>query len=756
MSRAKELTRNTFIITLGRVSTQFISFLLLPLYTALLTTEEYGTVDLITTLVQLLIPIMSIMIDQGAFRYLLNCVTEDDKKRTITSAFAVLICTSGICLFIYGIASVFVANPYKIWLLLILIATAFSHLFLQIARGLKHTGDYALGSFVCSVSTIALNVLCIAFLKMGAVGMLIATFLGNLACSLFLFCKLGIFKYIGIKYIDKGVAKDELKYSSPLVPNQLSLWVMNSSDRLIVSFILGTAANGILAVSHKFPTIYMTFFNVFQLAWHETGAIHYFDEDRDEFFSGMIHKLVAIFSTLCMCVLVALPLVFNILVRGSFSDAYYNIPIYLVAFLFNVVVGILGVVYVATKKTAEIAKTTMLAAAINFVVHIALINYIGLFAASISTFVGYLVTMVYRIIDTKKYLKIKYNVGQFSIIGAALALCTYIYYLRNMIVSLVFLPFFIAFVLLFNRQIVKDAWSLLNDKIGSKIGKNKLIGLVIAIFVAMFALGGLYIWNKTKDKTADIQNSYKGEIIQVTPDRTVLFEEFGADNFTCTGLTYDPIDDCFWIADYGAIEKGDAVEPRIVSVDAGFTNVVDSIDLTNISFEDINLQGIAFDTLRNEIWAAIGEHIIRLNKNGEVTSSFKLDSAIKCNANGICYDEEEDCLWVLCAAQYLLKCDVQGKVINQYKFNYSAQDHIAICNGKLFITVGDDYSGDYNYLCVVSTNGEIEGLYQIEGSNAIEGVTCYKGRILISNDGYYHSDKVGKSYICVYAIKDFQ
>ena len=412
MSRAKELTKNTLIITVGRISTQFVTFLLLPLYTALLSTEEYGTVDLITTLVQLLIPIVSIMIDQGVFRYLLNCETEEQRSKAISSAFAVLLGTSAATIVLYFIIGVFISASYKIWLLLILLVTAFSHLFLQIARGLKHTGDYAIGSFFCSASTILLNVICIAFLRMGAVGMLIATFSGNLLCCILLFFKLRIYNYIRINLFDKTLAKEELKYSAPLVPNQLSLWVMNSSDRLIVSFILGTAANGILAVSHKFPTIYMTFFNVFQLAWHETGAVHYFDEDRDEFFTEMIERLVSIFSTLCMCVLVVLPLVFDLFVKGAFASAYYNVPIYLIAFLFNVVIGVLGVVYVATKKTTEIAKTTMISAAINIIVHLALIKLIGLYAASISTFAGYLITLIYRIIDTKKYLNIKYNHGQ--------------------------------------------------------------------------------------------------------------------------------------------------------------------------------------------------------------------------------------------------------------------------------------------------------------------------------------------------------
>ena len=313
---------------------------------------------------------MSIMIDQGVFRYLLNCETEEDKKKTISSAFFLLLLTSVITVAIFFGISLFVSNPYKLWLLLILIATAFSNLFLQIARGLKQTSDYALGSFVCSSSTIVLNVLCIAFLRMGADGMLAATLAGNVICCLFLFIKLGVVQYISFTSFNKKTARDELKYSIPLVPNQLSLWVMNSSDRLIVTFFLGAAANGILAVSHKFPAIYMTFFNIFQLAWHETGAIHFFDEDRDSFFTDMVKRILSIFSTLCMGVIVVLPIVFNWFVNSAFEEAYYNIPIYLIASLFNVVIGLLGVVYVATKKTIEIAKTTLLAAFINIIVNL--------------------------------------------------------------------------------------------------------------------------------------------------------------------------------------------------------------------------------------------------------------------------------------------------------------------------------------------------------------------------------------------------
>ena len=467
MGRTKDLAKNTLIITVGRISTQFITFLLLPLYTSLLSTDEYGTVDLITTLVQLFIPVVSLMIDQSVFRYLLSCENDSQKKKIISNAFFVLVGFSSLFIVVYLALMPFIISQYKIWILLILVATTFSNLFLQIARGLKQTTEYAIGSFICSVVTIALNVLCIALIKMGAVGRLLATFLGNVVCCLYLFYRLGIVKYISISTVNKQTTIDELKYSIPLVPNQLSLWVMNSSDRLIVSFMLGTAANGLLAVSHKFPAIFMTFFNIFQLAWHETGAVHYFDDDRDSFFSETIEKIVVLFATLCMCIIIALPLVFDWFVNISYNDAYYNIPIYMIASLLNVVVGLLGVVYVATKKTLEIAKTTILAAVINFVVNIILIKYIGLYAASISTFAGYFVTMIYRIIDTKKYLKIKYNLKRYIIIGLGIGICTCIYYLNNKMLSVITLPFFIISALWLN----KDSVGLVKDILKKKRGK---------------------------------------------------------------------------------------------------------------------------------------------------------------------------------------------------------------------------------------------------------------------------------------------
>lgn len=458
MNRGRELTQKTAIITIGKVSTQFVSFMLLPLYTSILSTSEYGLVDLAITSVQMLVPITSIMIDQGLFRYLLTCESDEEKKKNISSAFFTLFLMTMLSVALYMIISLFWKGQYKGWILAILVVTGFSNLFLQIARGLNKTGEYALGSFVCSSSIIVLNIVYLVIFNMGASGMLTATFWGNVICCLFIFIRLRIYRYISVRSISKENSVKQIYYALPLVPNQLSIWIMNGSDRVIASYFLGTAANGILAVTHKFPSIYMTFYNMFQLAWHEIGTVHYNDNDRDKFFSDMIDKVLAFFMSASIGVLYILPFIFDVFINSNYSEAYFNIPIYMVASIFQVVVGLLGVVYVATKKTAEITKTTIIAAVVNISINVALINTVGLYAASISTVFGYGLTMIYRIFDTKKYIVLSYNKKRIVSLGVVTILTCIIFYLDSIKISLLYALFLFPIIFYINKDIIFLLW----------------------------------------------------------------------------------------------------------------------------------------------------------------------------------------------------------------------------------------------------------------------------------------------------------
>lgn len=437
MSREKSLVKNTIIITIGKISTQLITFFLLPVYTALLTTEEYGTVDLLNTLVSLCIPIVTFQIEQALFRRLIdNRNSNKEIKNTITTTLVTVSIQSIFYIVIFIIIAPFVHNQYKYFLATNVIACIFSSIMLQISRGLGDNKKYAIGSFITALTTVLLNIVFIVGFKWGAYGMLTASLIGNILCTIYIFITKNIYKYINIKSYSKELLKKLWKYSLPLIPNAISWWIFNSSDRLIVSSVLGVGQNGILSAAYKFSSVYITIYNIFNMTWTESASLHINDKDSSQFFSGIINTILKLFTAICFGIIACMPFIFPIMINVKFKAAYNQIPILMLSSLFNVVVGLISVIYIAKKDTKAVAKTSIWAAIINLVVNLALIRFVGLYAASISTLAAYLIMSIIRLIDVRKYIKI--NLDKRFIVSAVLVgiIIFVAYYIDNLYLNI--------------------------------------------------------------------------------------------------------------------------------------------------------------------------------------------------------------------------------------------------------------------------------------------------------------------------------
>lgn len=465
-SREKKLAQNTILLMIGKICTQCVSFLMLPLYTAVLSTSEYGTADLIITYISLLSPLISLQLEQGLFRHLLDCRDDSYKQKSFFSSVFManiiqIILFTIICLFL----RIFVKSNLLIYLYILIILQLLQGTLLQFARGIDKTLIYTIASFINAFIHVSGNVILVGVIRIGLSGLLMSMVIAGIVSSVYLLLKLHIWNYIDFKLYNKNDLISIVKYSIPLIPNQLAWWVINASDRTIISLFLGTGSNGIYSVANKFSSVFITFYNYFNMSWTESVSVSINDQDSKDYVQKMTNSFFNLLAAVCIGIIACMPFIFPLLINSEYNDAYNHIPILMIAVFFQALQGLYSAVYVALKKTKEIAKTSILSAVINILVNLMLIKFVGLYAASISTLVAFLVMCVYRYFDIKKY-------RDFSIYKRNIVLALFVcalncatYYSRNKIAQFIVLVCVIMYSFALNNSIILSIIKVFKRKI---------------------------------------------------------------------------------------------------------------------------------------------------------------------------------------------------------------------------------------------------------------------------------------------------
>lgn len=466
MNKKKQLAKNTLIIFFGRVCTQLISYFLLPLYTAYLATSEYGLVDLVQTYITLLVPIVTLELEMSVFRYLIDVRgKEKDTKVLMSNNFFILGISLSSFTLLYLIITSFVVIPFRFLILFDAIVCVLSGNFLQIARGFGRTVDFSISCILTGITTILSNIVMICYLHRGAEGMIFSMALANFICALYLFIRIKMYHYIDFSLVDKKLIKDMNRYSIPLIPNGVSWWIVNASDRSIIAFILGAGANGLYAISNKFPTIISSLTGVFNLSWSESAALHIDSPDRDEFFSDITNTVIKLFTSMGAGMIACMPFLFPLFINAKFQEAYQYIPFLVLGTVFNVAICLYSQVYLAKKLSKQVASTAILGAIINIVINVLFIKKIGLYAAALSTAISYFVMMIYRHIDLKKYIHITLEKGLALKTIILFTFAITLYYQNKLYLNILNLMVVSIYAVLINKKILLSSYHVVIDKI---------------------------------------------------------------------------------------------------------------------------------------------------------------------------------------------------------------------------------------------------------------------------------------------------
>ena len=467
MSREKDFVKNTLILSIGKFLPKLTSFITLPILTSHLSKAELGTYDLIQTLLSLLFPLASLQITTAAFRYLIDCRNDDKKKKEIvTSTFLVCVPLSlivcALLFFFYG------SQPVMIR---ILIAAYFFQEVMyqasgQIVRGIGNNKVYSIGSSAVSIISAVCIVILVYGKEAGITGALLALFLSNLVGTVYYMARCRILSMIDPTKCSREMIKVLLKYSLPVIPNNLSMWVLSVSDRLVISSFMGVEANAVYSVANKIPVILGIAHGVLVMAWQENASLALQDQDAESYYSRMhdyVFKLNIGFTALIIGVT---PWLYSLLIRGDYSESYIHVPVLVLGSLFNVMSAFAGGIYAAHKKMKNVGLSSVVAAVINLVLDLCFVKMIGIWAGTISTVLAYFVLYIYRLIDSKRFQKMTVDWKKGCLMMMEIILMIVFCMLNHRALNLVNLMLGILIMSCYNRDLLKSGMTVLKERIG--------------------------------------------------------------------------------------------------------------------------------------------------------------------------------------------------------------------------------------------------------------------------------------------------
>lgn len=411
MRSLSKLIKNTVLLSFSTLLNKGMLFIMIPFFTRWLSVEEYGSFDVFSTYISLLIPIISLATSNAVFRLSVN-TDQEQGKAYITNGLYINFINFIIISLILIIVSFRFKFTYFPSFMLLLLSEVLDNYLQGYLRALKKLGLYGL----CRTSTVIFTSMSVTFLvkflHRGLNGLIIGYALGFFLSSFLIIFITRFWNYFEFNRFSIRRIKELISYSWALIPNDISWWVINVSDRQIINLFIGAKANGIYAVATKIPNLCSSIFGVFNVSWQESATDSINDDDKYNFYRTVHDRIFSILLTICIGILACNFLFFDYIFDKRYCDARLYTSILVASVIFSTISLFYGGIQISLKNPKANGFSTVIGALVNLVIHISLIKFIGLYAASISTLISNMVVMVIRKYQLRDSFEFKLNVQQ--------------------------------------------------------------------------------------------------------------------------------------------------------------------------------------------------------------------------------------------------------------------------------------------------------------------------------------------------------
>lgn len=411
-NKYRTLLSNTFLISIGTFGSKLMTFLMVRFYTGILTPSDYGTADLIMQTANLLLPVVSVGITNGVFRFALD----HPKNRESVFSVGFYTITAGAALLAI-IAPLLSAVPFfhaYEWLIICYTLASCCHsLCAQFIRAEGKTALFAGQGILNTALVIGLNILFLAVFRLGITGYVLSVALADTLCAVLLVFRERLWKLL-VWHPERELFSQMLRYSIPLIPTTIFWWITSVSDRYMITGFLGADANGLYAVACKIPTILTLLSGIFLEAW-QFSAVSEAEGSRQEHirFYSQIWSLFQAVMFLAGSVVIALcHLGIRLLSADEYFGAWKYVPVLSIAMIFSAFAAFMGSVYVVALKSSLSFWTAMAGAGVNVLLNLLLIPAVGIQGAAAATLASYLLSFGIRAVSARRLIPFRLHTGR--------------------------------------------------------------------------------------------------------------------------------------------------------------------------------------------------------------------------------------------------------------------------------------------------------------------------------------------------------
>ena len=422
------LSRSVAWYGIGNIFIRFLSFAVLPIYSHLITTTEFGNYALLMSIYSIVAVIYQFG-TQGVLNKFYIEESDEEKRKIIFSSILNSLIILGLALtLILSFTSIRVSflifgnADFSPLLLLVYSSIFFDSLSVYVISLLK-TKELAKKSvyysLIGAISNFIFNIIFVYILRLSVAGILLA----QLASGVLLLAVLiGTIKKEYVLKIESKVFKTILFFSLPLLAANLFTTGVNFGDRFILNYFVGIEEVGLYSFAYRIAMIMNVLVISFGTAWSPRSINMYYNNDYKNYYGKILTKLVAISCILLLSVSLLAQYLFKIhisnisLFNSVYSPGMIILPFVMIGYIFSAISAFYSVYPFISNKSFHFLIADFIAFLSNIVINFILIPRFGILGAAFATMIAFLFSAAYMFLISKRKIQINYQVKELFII----------------------------------------------------------------------------------------------------------------------------------------------------------------------------------------------------------------------------------------------------------------------------------------------------------------------------------------------------